>query len=81
MLKPARRSERAVRGVAASNPAPSKEALMAMPNRENGRSESVCADPKVGNVRAARKVRNRNAKMNTKTNEECRGMRVLRFTF
>jgi hypothetical protein len=44
---------------------------MDVPSRENGESESVWADPTVGNIRAARRVRNRNAKI--KTNEEFAG--------
>src|SRR5579864_1483027 len=69
MLKPPRRLERAVRGVAASIPAPSKEALTATPSRENGLSDSVCAEQTVKSVTT---TRNRDAK----TNGKRRGMRI-----
>jgi hypothetical protein len=48
---------------------PGKDALMAMPSRENGWLDSDCAEPRVGSMRTASR----------RTNGAWRGMRILRF--
>src|SRR5579864_4804224 len=74
MLNPARRLERGVRGVAASTPAPSNEALTATPRREKGLSDSVCAEQTVKSMRATRNE-------DVKTNEDRRGIGVTPIHF
>jgi hypothetical protein len=50
---------------------PGKDALMAMPSRENGWLDSDCAEPRVGSMKTASR----------RTNGAWRGMRILRFIY